>query len=233
MAAIGPKRSRVRRLSALAQAMLLLAGATGSRADQSADIRARLNEIASSLTAGDPASAIVPFSSAYANYQKLRDYFSGLTNSFSIVNEVEVLDEADSKTQSTATISWTLTLSNPVNNFNTQRSAEIHVRFIREQGKWKVVEFSPIGIFDPSQAQTPTNLIRKPIAALRRHLNDALDASRWAHTIGAISVGAHAKTSRFREKCSSGCDEGSVIECAAGNVSSSNSASAGSSVHGR
>lgn len=156
MAAIGPKRSRARRLSLMAQAMLLLAGATGLSANQSADIRSRLNEIASSLTAGDPASAIAPFSSAYANYQKLRDYFSGLTNAFSIVNEIDVLEEADSKTESVAKISWVITLTNPQNNFNIQRSAEIHVRFIREQGKWKVVEFSPISIFDPSQAQTPT-----------------------------------------------------------------------------
>lgn len=156
MAVTGLKRSRARRLALLAQAMLLLAGATGSRADQSADLRARLNEIASSLTAGDPAGAMAPFSKSFANYQKLRDYFSGLTNAFSIVNEVDVLDEADSKTESVATISWIITLTNPQNNFNTQRSAEIHVRFISQQGKWKVVEFSPIGIFDPSQAQTPT-----------------------------------------------------------------------------
>ena len=104
MAVTGPKRSCVRRLSFLAQAMLLLAGASGSRADQSADIRSRLNEIASSLTAGDPASAIAPFSKSFANYQKLRDYFDGLTNAFSIVNEIDVLDEADSKTESTATL---------------------------------------------------------------------------------------------------------------------------------
>ncbi len=138
----------------MAQAMLLLAGATGSRADQPGDIRSRLNEVASSLTAGDPASAIEPFSSAFANYQKLRDYFSGLTNAFSIVNEVDVVDEVDSKTESVAKISWVITLTNPQNNFNTQRSAEIHVRFILQKGRWKIVEFSPIGIFDPSQAQT-------------------------------------------------------------------------------
>ncbi len=156
MAVTGPKRFRARPLSLLAQAMLFFAGVTGSRADQSADIRSRLNEVATSLTAGDPASAIAPFSKSFASYQRLRSYFNGLTNSFSIVNEIDVLDETDSKTDSTATLSWILTLTNPQNNFNTQRSAEIHARFIREQGKWKIVEFSPIGIFDPSQAQTPT-----------------------------------------------------------------------------
>ncbi len=156
MAVTGPRRSRARRLSLAAQTVLLLAGATASPADQSADIRSRLSEIATSLTAGDPASAIAPFSKSFANYEKLRDYFDGLTNAFSIVNEVDVLDEADSKTKSVATISWAITLSNPQNNFNAQRSADIHVRFIRENGKWKIVEFSPIAIFDPSQAQTPT-----------------------------------------------------------------------------
>ncbi len=156
MAATGPKRLRRRRFYHAVQVMLLLTIATGVSADQTADIRSRLREIASSLTAGDPAGAIAPFSKSFASYEKIRDYFYGLTNAFSIVNEVDVLDEADSKTESTATISWAITLSNPQNNFNSQRSAEIHVRFIRENGKWRISEFSPIGIFDPSQAQTPT-----------------------------------------------------------------------------
>ena len=143
--------------------MLLLAGVSGSRADQSADIRSCLNAIATSLTAGDPASAIEPFSKSFANYQKLRDYFDGLTNAFSIVNEIDVLDETDSKTESAAKISWAITLSNPQNNFNTQRSAEIHVRFLREQGKWKIVEFSPIGIFDPSQAHAQSRDLQLPL----------------------------------------------------------------------
>ncbi|MBV8867236.1 MAG: hypothetical protein JO210_17700 [Acidobacteriaceae bacterium] len=178
MAVTGPERSRARRLSRLMQAVLLVGGAACLRADQSAEIRSRLSEVAASLTAGDPAAAMAPFSKSFANYAKLRDYFAGLTNAFSIVNEVDVLDEADSKTQSVATIQWAVTLTNPQNNFNNQRSAEIHVRFMREKGQWKIVEFSPIAIFDPSQAQNPQ---QGPAQAPRVAL------SQWIAAVRAFS----------------------------------------------
>ncbi len=152
MAVIAHRVSAARVLSAA----LIFVFTSAAAADQATDIRSRLNEVASSLTAGNPAEAMTPFSKSFANYEKLRDDFTGLTGSFSIVNEVDVLDEHDSKAESVATISWAITLTDPQNNFNTQRSAEIHVRFVREKGKWKIGEFSPIAIFDPSQAQTPS-----------------------------------------------------------------------------
>ncbi len=159
MVATGRKQFGGRMLSYLQTAMLLTAAASGLLADQSAEVRSRLSEIATSLTAGDPAGAMAPFSKSFPNYQRLREDFSGLTNAFSIVNEVDVIDEADSKAESVVTVNWAITLTNPQNKFNTQHSAEIHVRFIREKGNLKIVEFSPIAIFDPSQSQTP---IRPP-----------------------------------------------------------------------
>ena len=152
MAATGRKH----RAFFLSAAALALTFAGSLRADQPSDVRALLAEVGTSLTSGDPSAAMTPFSKSFADYAKLRDYFIGLTNSFSIVNEIDVLDEQDSKSESLVTISWAITLTNPQNNFNTQRSGEIHVRVVRQKTTWKIAEFSPIALFDPSQAQIPS-----------------------------------------------------------------------------
>ncbi len=139
-------------------ANVLLAG------DQQAEIRTQLSDVASALTGSNPADAMTAFSKSYPDYNKLRDYFTGLTNAFSIVNEVDVLDEADTDKDSVATVSWTITLSNgPISGNSTQRTAEIHVRFVREKGKWKIVEFSPIDIFNPAgSAPEPKHASKTP-----------------------------------------------------------------------
>ncbi len=142
-----------RRVFGLMAAGLLLASAENLQADQAADIRSQLSNIATSLTADNPAEAMSPFSKSYQNYDKLRDFFTGLTASFSIVNEVDVTAEEDSASQSLVTIKWAITLSSAGSNYNNQRSAEINARFVREKKKWKIVQFSPIDLFDPSQVQ--------------------------------------------------------------------------------
>ncbi len=108
------------------------------------------------LTGGNPADAMTPFSKSFANYDKLRNYFIGLTNAFDIVNEVDVTEEQDSPNEILATIHWAITVSNKGNNSSNQRSAEIHVRLVQERGKWRILGFSPIDVFDPGQSQTPT-----------------------------------------------------------------------------
>ena len=130
------------------------------KADQPADVRSVLNDVAGALTASNPADAMTRYSKSFADYDKLRDYFISLTAAFSIVNEVDVLDEKDTAMDSTATVRWTITLANAsVSGNSIQRSGEIHLRILQEKRKWRIIEFSPIDLFDPSKAQTP---IAKP-----------------------------------------------------------------------
>jgi hypothetical protein len=135
--------------------VLLAAGlfsfANAARADQSDDIREELGNIAKALSGGNAADAMTPFAKSYSDYDKLRNYFTGLTNAFSIVNEVDVTDEQDSANVSTVEIHWTLTLTNTGSNDSRQRAADIHARFVRQKGKWRIVDFSPIYLFDPSR----------------------------------------------------------------------------------
>ncbi len=150
MAAIAPKA--LLRFSA----GLLLSCKICLWADQPDGLRTQLNTIATALSAGDPSAAMGPFSKSYGSYDKLRNYFSGLTNAFSIANEVDVTDEQEARTEIRATVHWAITLSTLGSDNNNQRSADIQVRCVREKEKWKIADFAPIDLFDPSLSQTPT-----------------------------------------------------------------------------
>jgi len=115
-------------------------------------VQAVLSRVASALSAGDPADAIAQFTKTYAQSEQLREYFTGLTNAYSIANEVDVTEEQDMTSESLVTIHWTLSLSDSQGGNSNRRSGEIQARLIREKTKWLIAEFSPIHLFDPAEA---------------------------------------------------------------------------------
>jgi hypothetical protein len=124
------------------------------RADEPGVVRSQLHDIATSLSAGNPAAAMEPFSRSFADYETLRDYFIGLTSGFTIVNEIDVTEEQETTTECTATARWSITVSSLSDNHSNQRTAEVHIKSVKEKNKWKIVGFSPIDLFDPSEAQS-------------------------------------------------------------------------------
>lgn len=134
--------------SALLGAPLLLQAQTPGPA------RSLVGDVAIALTAGNAAQAMEPFSKKLVDYEKLRDYFSGLTAAFTIVNEVDVEEEENRVSESTATLRWALTLTSLGDNYSKQRSAELHVRAVREKKNWRIIDFAPISLFDPARAES-------------------------------------------------------------------------------
>lgn len=126
-----------------------------SRADRAADVLAQLNHVATALTDGNALDAMSPFDKSFADYEKLSNYFAGLTSAFQVINEVKVEDEQDTETETKLTVSWTLTLTDLGTGYSEQRSGEINVRLILKDGKWKIVDFSPIDLFNPAQKRKP------------------------------------------------------------------------------
>jgi hypothetical protein len=126
-----------------------------TRADQALDVRSQLQAVASALSAGNPAEAMIPFDKSCANYDKLSNYFGALTSAFQIVNEIDVVDEQDAPAETKLTVNWTITLSDLGTNFTERRRGDINVRMELKDGKWKIVDFSPIEIFEPQQKPTP------------------------------------------------------------------------------
>ena len=89
------------------------------------------------------------FDKSCTNYDKLSGYFGGLTSAYQIVNEIDVVDETDSSGESKVTVHWAITLSDRATNFTNRREGDINVRLISKDGKWKIVDFAPIDIFNP------------------------------------------------------------------------------------
>lgn len=119
------------------------------RADRAADVLAQLNHVATALTDGNGLDAMSPFDKSFPDYQKLSNYFDGLTSSFQLVNEAKIADEQDTDTETKLTVDWTLTLTDLATGHSEQRTGEIDVRLILKDGKWKIVGFSPIDLFNP------------------------------------------------------------------------------------
>jgi hypothetical protein len=111
--------------------------------------RAQVSYVASALTAGNAADAMAPFDRSFAEYEKLRGYFSGLTGAFQLTNQLEVTEEQDSRDEATLTLEWTLTLTDAQTGYMINRNATVHARLMPQGGTWKIVEFSPIELFDP------------------------------------------------------------------------------------
>jgi hypothetical protein len=131
--------------------LLLVCQVSECRADQSADVRRCVSSIATALAAGDPSDAMTAFDKSFSGYEKLSNYFAGLTNSFELASEIDVTDETDSAAETKLTIHWTLTLTDQQSHHAANRSGDLDVRLIRKGNKWKIVEFSPIELFNPGQ----------------------------------------------------------------------------------
>lgn len=134
---------------------LLACAVAGMRADQASQVRSQLEIVAAALTAGNPAEAMSAFDKSYPNYDKLSNYFGGLTSGFQIVNEVDVTEEEDSAAEIKAAAHWTVTLSDLGTNYTERRVGDINLRLVLKDRKWKIVEFAPIEIFDPQPKAWP------------------------------------------------------------------------------
>lgn len=125
-----------------------MATTTSALADASSDARAQVAEVAEALTSGDAAEAMTHFSKSFADYEKLRRYFEGLS-AFQIENQLDITDEEDTANSIFLTITWDITLTDVGSDRSRRRTGEIHVKLIPLESKWRIVEFSPLDIFNP------------------------------------------------------------------------------------
>lgn len=130
---------------------LVLMLAFAARADQSAAALEQINHIASALSDGNPADAMAPFDKSLPQYEMLRNYFSGLTDAYQLSNEATISDEQDGENETKLTLEWTMTLTEPATSLSRHRTGEIQVRLVLRNGKWKIVELSPIDFFNPQR----------------------------------------------------------------------------------
>ncbi|SRR5579883_1966540 len=121
-----------------------------SRAGESSAALAQINRVAESLSENNPAEAMAPFDTSYPDYEKLQNYFDGLTAAYQITSEATVLDQEESPSTVKFTLQWTITLTQTNTPLYKQRTSKIEAILVKKQGKWRIVKFSPIEIFDPA-----------------------------------------------------------------------------------
>ena len=131
-------------------ALLLFTAATFLvRADQAHDVLDQIHHVATALSDGNAADAMTPFDKSFRDYDKLRDYFDALTRAFTITNEADVTDEQDAPNETKLTLQWSLTLTNAATGLSSPRGREVKARLVLKNGKWKILDFEPIDLFDP------------------------------------------------------------------------------------
>ncbi len=139
----------IARKTFLAALAFVFAGAGIASADQPHDALDVINHVTGALAEGDPADAIAPFDSSMDGYDTLQNQFVGLTQSYQIVNEADVVDEQDSADEIQLTLRWAVTLTGRQTSFTNRKSAQVHLKMRRQKGKWKIVEFAPLDLFAP------------------------------------------------------------------------------------
>jgi hypothetical protein len=121
--------------------LLLLLCALSASAQQSRAIREQVAHVASALSAGHPAEAMDPFDKSFADYAKLRDYFTALTDAHTIINEMDITDEQIDRHEATLTIHWILTLQDLTTGRVLQsRSTQVKVAAVAQQNSdaWSI-----------------------------------------------------------------------------------------------
>ncbi|MDQ2945032.1 MAG: hypothetical protein M3Y27_03680 [Acidobacteriota bacterium] len=137
-------------MAAIAHKLLfaVFAFALTAAADQARDVLKAINHVATALTGGNPSDAMLPFDKSCPNYTTIQNNFIGLTDVYQVSNEANVMDEQDLPTETTLTLQWTLNLTNKGTHENINRTAEVHLRLRSERGRWKIIEFSPVDLFN-------------------------------------------------------------------------------------
>jgi len=133
MAATGPR---------LAAVFLLSAALSAAQPNKA--IYRQVTHVATALTAGNAADAMTTFDKAFSDYDRLRDYFSALTNAYQLVNEIEVTGEQIADSEATLTVHWVMTLSD-----SETRTEDVTVKLNLRESKWRIVDFSPVEFFNP------------------------------------------------------------------------------------
>jgi hypothetical protein len=117
-------------------------------ADDSSDARAQVAALAEALSSGDAAQAMTHFTKSLTDYDKLRRYFEGLA-AFQVENQLEFTDEEEAGKDIALTITWDITLTDLGTDRSRRRTGEIHAKLAQVDSKWRIVEFTPLDIFNP------------------------------------------------------------------------------------
>ena len=130
-------------------AALLLVLACLLPAQQSRAVRDQVAHVGTALSSGNPEEAMTPFDKSFDNYGRLSDYFSALTNAYTLTNDLEITGEEIVQHEATLTIHWIMTLSDLKTSLSEVRVQDVTVKLAMKKNDWRIVSIAPLAFFDP------------------------------------------------------------------------------------
>jgi len=133
-------------------AILAVVGALLAVADPHAEIVDRIASMTSALSNANPAGFMAPIDKNMKGYDTLRDYVTGMCDEAEVSSAVDPVKDEGDETKRTVDLDWTLHLkSRQPAGPSADREETIHVEFVKEKKKWKIVSISPIEFFKPDR----------------------------------------------------------------------------------
>jgi hypothetical protein len=130
-------------------AALFLALTCTLTAQQSKAIREQMAHVGTALSSGNPEEAMTPFDKSFDNYGKLADYFTALTNAYTLTNDVEITSEEISNQDATLTVHWIMTLSDLKSGLSEVRAQDLTLKLSLKKYDWRIVSIAPLEFFNP------------------------------------------------------------------------------------
>jgi hypothetical protein len=142
----------VRNLVILAATGAALVIADSHATDPHAEIVDRIASMTSALSNANPAGFMAPIDKNMTGYDTLRDYVTGMCDEAEVSSAVDPVKDEGDETKRSLELDWTLHLkSRQPAGPSVDREQTIHVEFVKEKKRWKIVSLSPIDFFKPTR----------------------------------------------------------------------------------
>ncbi len=106
----------------------------------------------SALSNANPAGFMAPIDKNMTGYDTLRDYVSGMCDEAEVSSAVDpVKDEGDETKRYRRSRLDAASEEPATGGPSADREETIHVEFVKEKKKWKIVSISPIEFFKPDR----------------------------------------------------------------------------------
>ncbi len=133
-------------------AILAAAGAALVLADPHAEIVDRIASMTSALSNDNTPGFMAPIDKNMPGRDTLEGYISSMILEAEVSSAVDPLSDEGNDVKRTVELDWTLHLkSRQPAGPSVDREQTIHVEFVKEKKKWKIVSISPLDFFKPAE----------------------------------------------------------------------------------
>jgi|RhiMetdeSRZDD1v2_1073273.scaffolds.fasta_scaffold997447_2 hypothetical protein len=132
---------------------LLSAAALPLRADAAQEAWDALAAAASALGLGNASVFLAAFDQAIPGFADLRANVDGLLSAWNVQSSIDLVESSGTEEKPALELDWLLQLAMRSDAARAVRSRQrVKCRFGKQGRRWKIVEFTPLGMFAPPAA---------------------------------------------------------------------------------